>query len=98
MSNQKIVDDIIGYVRIRGGQHSDWYVGISNDAQSRLFNDHRVYEQTGAWIFRTAYSSQEARETELYLIQVLGFDGGPGGGNDLSKMIYAYRKTLLTNP
>ena len=82
----------------RGGEYSAWYVGISKDAKDRLFNDHSVREKKDNWIYRSASSSQTAREVEDYFVNTLGTDGGTGGGDETSDMVYAYKKAKHTNP
>ena len=93
----QIVADFEAYVRKGGGPYSAWYVGIARDPRDRLFNDHSVDEKGGWWIFRTAGSSDDAREVESYFLQ-RGTDGGSGGGDWRSTAVYAYRKTSHTNP
>lgn len=41
-----------------------------------LFNDHRVDERDGNWIYRECVSSYEARAVEDYFVQK-GMKGGP---------------------
>ncbi len=96
-SKQKIIDDIKSYMQEHGGDYSDWYVGISKDTNDRLFNGHGVREK-GVWIYRTAESSQTARDIEDYFVNTLGTDGGTGGGDETSNMVYAYKKAIHTNP
>jgi len=56
-----------------------------------------VNERNGNWIFRPTSSSATARNIERYFLD-LGMDGGSGGGDYLSKAVYCYKKTYLTNP
>lgn len=91
-----IVSEISGYIDKRGGKYSDWYVGIASDPKARLFNDHNVDQKNGAWIYRECESADVAREVEDYFINTLRTKGGPGGGDDSTKSIYAYRTTSDT--
>jgi hypothetical protein len=97
-SKQEIIDDIGAHISKCGGTNSGWYVGISKNAKDRLFNGHGVREKSDAWIYRTAGSSQTAREIEEYFINIIGTDGSSGGGDDTSDMVYAYKKAAHTNP
>lgn len=92
--DNKIVNDILAYV---GNQNkSDWYVGIATNVKERLFFEHNVVERGGAgWIFGTAASEQNARDTEKYLLDFYGFKGGTGGGL-CPKCVYAYKITRYT--
>lgn len=97
-SKEKIKNDFEKYIKECGRNYDSWYVGISKDARDRLFNDHNVSEENGNWIYNTASSSQEARDIEEYFINTLGTDGGTGGGDEESDMVYSYKKTTYTNP
>ena len=91
-----IVGDLEDYVAACGGKWEQWYVGIAADAQDRLFSDHNVSRKDDAWIYRTASTSTIARAVERYLLDTHGGKGGPGGGDDDTCMIYAYRITAYT--
>lgn len=95
-TKQDIINDISEHIRKEGSGPSRWYVGISEDARDRLFNQHGVSEQNGRWIYRTAASSAIVREIEEYFVQTMGTDGGTGGGTDASRQVYAYKKTTAT--
>lgn len=95
---QEIIDEITTHIQRCGGNYSAWYVGISKDAKDRLFNGHNIREKKDAWIFRTACSSQVARDIEEYFVNTLDTDGGTGGGDNTSDIVYAYKKAAHTNP
>ena len=95
---QEIIDEITTHIQRCGVNYSAWYVGISKDAKDRLFNGHNIREKKDAWIFRTAISSQIARDSEEYFVNTLGTDGDTGGGDNTSDMVYAYKKAAHTNP
>lgn len=97
MTKQQIVNDFLDYLSKNGGSYNDWYVGITNDPKKRLFTEHNVDEQYGKWIYAAADTNQAARSVEDYFID-LGCDGGSGGGDNSSTVVYAYKKTSYTNP
>ena len=92
----ELIDEIEGHIENRGGAFSSWYVGIAADARDRLFNDHSVEEEGDKWIFRKATSSSVARTVEKYFIEEKGTKGGPGGGDENSKFVYAYKSQRHT--
>jgi hypothetical protein len=94
MDAQQIVDDIVAYVG--SDTLSNWYVGITSDARKCLFERHKVNEKTGRWIYRTADSNKLARAIERALLKA-GFDGGPGGGDERTRCVYAYQKSWTTS-
>ena len=72
-----------------GTPYKKMYIGITADATDRLFKEHSVDREKDVWIFRTASSDVVAREIEQHFID-LGFDGGTGGGDEKSKMVYCF--------
>lgn len=96
-SEKEIKDAIQKHIANEGGTYATWYIGVTNDAERRLFGEHRVNKENGWWVYRTAYSTDVARRVEEYFVD-LGCDGGAGGGDPESKIAYAYKKTAYTNP
>ena len=94
-SKTSIIEAIEKHVGQCGNEQYGWYVGITNDASRRLFSEHGVDHDRGAWIYRTAYSAQVAREVETYFL-ARGFNGGTGGGDDDADIVYAYKITDST--
>lgn len=95
---QSIIDDIEEHIERCGGTFGDWYVGISKDARTRLFTEHRVREKKDAWIYRKAASIEIAREVEAYFVGHRQTAGGTGGGDLDSKAAYAYKIAPHTQP
>lgn len=93
---ETIKSEIRACIQKYGGPYSGWYVGIASDPKQRLFSDHNVDEKNGAWIFVESESSSAAREVESYFINIVGTDGGSGGGDYSTKYIYVYKKTSST--
>jgi hypothetical protein len=91
----RVIAEILEYIKRGGGAASDWYVGIAAGARDRLFNDHKVSEQQGSWIYRGCDSTDAARAVEEHFLN-LGCRGGPGGGDDDTTFVYAYRITSYT--
>lgn len=95
-SYQEIIDDFNDHLKYSGRKfYKDFYVGVSKDAQKRLFDEHHVNEQYSWWIYRTAKDSQTARAVEKYFLD-LGMRGGDGGGDQSSNMVYCYAVTPTT--
>lgn len=97
MTRQDIIKEIQKYVN--GTNYSSWYVGITNDADRRLFgtSEHNVNKYFGRWMQLPADSKQDAQDIEKYFLSQ-GMDGDTGGGNDDTTIVYCYMKTHGTNP
>lgn len=91
-----ITSQIVQFINSYDANYANWYVGIAANPADRLFNGHGVFKDQGYWIYRTAENSPEARAIENYFINTLKTDGGSGGGDYMSRSIYAYRKTNYT--
>lgn len=94
-SKQEIIADITAC--FKGVAYKNCYVGITSDVQGRLFGDHNVSKADRHRIYRTASSNSVARDIEQHFLDA-GMDGGRGGGDTTSKIVYAYKKTSRTNP
>ena len=97
-SEEEIKSEIKNHIDKNGGPYSSQYVGISENPENRLFTVHNVDRNYDIWIYRETSSSNVARRIEDYFINVIGTDGGPGGGDEDAKYVYAYKKNSHTNP
>ena len=95
MTKNSIISDFEKYVGT--DNYSDWYVGITNDIDRRLFNEHKVDKKQDKWIHSPADSKDVAQEVEEYFLNK-GMDGDTGGGNDDTTHAYAFRKNSHTDP
>ena len=75
--------------------YSEFYIGITNDVERRLFGEHNVQRQGMWWIYETASSANDAREIEKHYLD-LGMRGNGGGGNEDSNIVYCYTVTPTT--
>lgn len=90
-----IIAEVDEYIRQSGGLYSQWYCGIAADPRRRLYIDHNVQERGGLWIYSDAGTDANARAVELHFHQ-LGCKGSGGGGDRLTRFVYAYRITPTT--
>lgn len=75
--------------------YSDFYVGITNDVERRLFTEHNVPENEHWWIYRDAIDKSTAQRVEEYYLDK-GMKGDTGGGTDDSTYVYCYEITRNT--
>lgn len=55
---QTIVDEINDHLSKSGKRYySEFYIGITNDVNRRLFKEHNVTKEKAWWIYRTAKDS-----------------------------------------
>ena len=94
---QQAYDEIVAHIKKQGGAYSDWYCGITENINRRLFDEHNLVEDKTWYTSKQCSTSAEAREVEKALLE-LGCSGGPGGGDDDAVFVYTYLKTSTTNP
>ena len=92
-----IIKELKEHIKNRGGAYSDWYTGIAENARERL-GGHKVNLEEDKWAYRVVTSSDVARVVERYFTEILGTDGGSGGGTSSSKSVYIYKKNNHTDP
>ena len=97
MANKvKIIADINEHLQKSEKKfYSNFYVGITNDVERRLFNEHNVSKQRGWWIYRAADSKAIAQEVEEYFLDK-GMEGDTGGGTEDSVYVYCDEITSYT--
>ena len=74
---------------------NDYYVGITNDINRRLFTEHNVDKNNDWWIFREANDKSTAQAVEEYYL-AKGMQGDTGGGTDDSVYVYCYEISSST--
>jgi hypothetical protein len=95
MSKDDILKEIKEYVG--NDDYSKWYVGITNDINRRLFQEHGVNKDSDCGGWCEANSKADAQTVEEYFLNA-GMDGDTGGGNDDSTYVYVFRKNSHTDP
>ncbi len=93
MTKEKIITEIKKYFGLNVySDYSDYYVGITNDVNRRLFSEHNVSEDKDYWIWRQTKDKETAQSVEEYFLD-LGMDGDTGGGTTETVFVYCYKKT-----
>jgi hypothetical protein len=73
----------------------DWYVGITDDADRRLIEEHKASHNTSIYI--SVDFPATARDVKKFLIEHYGMDGSPAG-EEYPRFVYAFKKTANTDP
>jgi len=98
MDKDKIIEKISEHMKTWGGLPGDWYVGVSQNVELRLFINHGVDKEKDKWIYIPVTSDRVAGEVEAYFVNKIGTGGGLEGGTNGANMVYAYKKSERTNP
>lgn len=91
MTYEQIVNDIENHLKNSPKKYySDFYIGITDNINERVFGFHKVPEEGHWFITRGADTERIARDVEKYFID-LGMDGGTGGGTGGdTRIVYCY--------
>ena len=90
-SAKQIIADIDAHLSKSSAKYyKDFYVGITEDINERLFDFHQVPKKSHWYIYREATSDKESRAVEKHYLDK-GMDGGDGGGDDDAVYVYCYR-------
>lgn len=76
--------------------YRDFYIGITDNIDERLFGYHKVNKQTDWWIYCGGDSEDIARNVEKYYLDK-GMRGGPGGGKGEGKTKFVYCYEITSN-
>lgn len=95
MSFSDAINWLVASIERQGGLLTGWYVGITSNPDTRLFNDHGVDKANGNWAFTQCIDSSTSRQVERYFNQ-RGTKGDSGGGDNTSNYVYAYKITSST--
>lgn len=94
---QEIVNDIDAHLQKSSAKYfSDFYIGITNDIDRRLFNEHNVPTENHWYIYRNAINDEHSRAVEKHYLDK-GMQGGGGGGDDSATYVYCYKISSITN-
>lgn len=86
MTKNDIINEIIKHINSScpyNTQYSQLYIGIANNGEDRVFNDHCVNKEKDVWIICPSDNEQIARDVEKHFLN-LGMDGGSGGGKNIN--------------
>lgn len=88
-----IIDRVIE--KCSGKFYSDYYIGITDNIEERLFGAHNFDREKDCGTYCQAINIEHARVVEKYFLEK-GMKGGDGGGNNNSTYVYCYFITNTT--
>ena len=97
LSKEQLLSILKQYIVKAGVGYSAWYVGVCRDPRGRLFQEHRVGESGGLWVYRRTDSPETAEAVEDLFVNRHGADGRPGTEENPT-YVYAYKKAPGTDP
>ena len=96
MTAKEIIAEIDAHLQVSKKEYwSDYYIGITNDVERRLFTEHNVKKTNAWWIYCPATSKAAAQAVEEHYL-AKGMKGDTGGGTKDSTYVYCYEITSTT--
>ena len=69
LTAKEIIADFDAHLQKSSKQYySNFYVGITNNIERRLFTEHNVSKENAWWIYRTATDKATAQKVEEYYL------------------------------
>ena len=95
-TSREIISDVESHLAFSKKQYySDFYIGITNDVERRLFGEHNVAKNHSWRIYRTAIDKATAQTVEEHFLSK-GMKGDTGGGTEDTIYVYCYEITNST--
>ena len=82
-----------------GGSYSDWYCGVAELIDLRLYDEHKIPREKGSWWYtwRECFNADNAMSVQSALLKA-DCDGLSDSGDKDSIYVYAYLKGEETDP
>ncbi len=98
-SVQEIKFEFLAFIKEKGGDFSDWYIGIAADPVSTLTAQHQIDQSEDAWIYKQALTFQACRTVQRFFQDKLNMDGETLlRGNEDTDCVYLFKKSERTSP
>lgn len=76
---------------------AEWFVGITSNPKRKIFEEHKVSELDGVFMFNNTKSPSEAIELRNQLLEKLGLKGKKDYDGNYQTWVYVYQITNRTN-
>jgi hypothetical protein len=96
MRTTEIIEFLKDYIQQRNDEHSVWHIGIGKEAHDIVFE--ALKRSSQFWMYIETGSSQAAKEILNYFIDnnIAKKDTQGFHRNEMSSLIYVYRKQRIT--
>ncbi len=93
----KVIDSIDRFIRKNSYTYFDWFIGLTDNAEKMLFEDHRLNREKDSWIYEEVPDESDAKRIQNYFLN-MGCVGGIFNDHKTNKFIYVYKRSLKSNP
>ena len=93
----EVIDSIHGFILKNSYSYFDWYIGLTDNAEKMLFEEHQLNPASDMWIYEEVPSHSDAYRIREYFLN-MGCAGGLHRNPKKTRYIYGYRRSLSSNP
>lgn len=93
----EVIDSIHGFILKNSYTYFDWYIGLTDNAEKTLFEEHKLNLGTDMWIYEEVPSNSDGCRIREYFLN-MGCAGGLLRKEKKMRYIYAYRRSSKTSP
>lgn len=87
------ITSILAHMNRLGGNPDRWNIGIASNIRKKLFEDLKISEENGKWIYSTLESNLAANEVKKHFVS-LGLNANPSDDDNVGDVIFAYQKSI----
>ena len=91
-SKQEIIDEFKNFIQRKGGNYSDWYIGLGREPEDLFFHVQNLDDR--CWIYKCIYDPQVARQILDYFINTLGTKETVSSADATADIIYVYKRKV----
>ncbi len=93
----EVIDSIHGFILKNSCTYFDWYIGLTDNAEKMLFEEHKLSQLSDRWIYEEVPLDTDAFRIREYFLS-MGCTGGLIRNQKKVRYIYAYKRSSKTNP
>jgi hypothetical protein len=93
----EVIDSIHSFILKNSYTYIDWYIGLTDNAEEMLFEEHKLNQVSDMWIFEEVPHESDAFRIRDFFLN-MGCTGGLVNNRNKIRYIYAFRRSARTNP
>jgi hypothetical protein len=93
----EVIDSIHCFILKNSCTYFDWFIGLTDNAEKTLFEDHKLNQGSDMWIYEEVPSDSDAFRIREFFLN-MGCAGDLVYNSNKIQYIYAYRRSSNTHP
>lgn len=89
-ANEAIIKGIQDNLKLNINEAKEWYVGLASNIRKKLFEEHKISEENGRWIYQTLANKEIAKEIKQHFVS-LGLKSEDSNDDQSGNIIFIYK-------